>query len=76
LLPRLLPELVGVGEETGSLAAMLGKIGEILEEESRRTIDRLLALLTPAVTLAMGLVVAGVLAALFSAILSINELAL
>jgi type II secretory pathway component PulF len=36
----------------------------------------LLALLTPTVTLAMGLVVAGVLAALFSAILSINELAL
>lgn len=73
--PRLAGELVRVGEETGRLPAMLGRAADILEEESGRTLERLVALITPAVTLLLGGVVAGVVVALLSAVLSVNEAA-
>lgn len=73
--PRLAGELVRVGEETGRLPAMLGRAADILEEESGRTLERLVALITPAVTLVLGGVVAGVVMALLSAVLSVNEAA-
>ena len=47
-----------------------------LEEETGRTLDRLVALITPAVTLLLGGVVAGMVVALLSAVLSVNEVAL
>ncbi|MGQ9372088.1 type II secretion system F family protein [Azospirillum sp. ST 5-10] len=74
--PRLAGELVRVGEETGRLPAMLLRAADLLEEESGRTMDRLVALITPAVTLVLGGVVAGVVVALLSAVLAVNEVAL
>lgn len=74
--PRLAGELIRVGEETGRLPAMLLKLADIHQDETNRAFDRLLALVTPTVTLLLGLVVAGVLAALLQAILGVNDLAL
>ena len=73
--PRLSAELVRVGEETGRLPAMLARTAEILEEETGRTLERLVALITPVVTLLLGAVVAGVVVALLSAVLSVNDVA-
>lgn len=75
-LPRLFGELVGVGEETGRLPPMLDTLAESYEDDVARGSERLLALLTPAITLVLGGVVAGVLAAMLSAVLAINDLAL
>lgn len=74
--PRLSAELVRVGEETGRLAAMLTRTADLLEEETGRTLDRLVALITPAVTLLLGGVVAGMVVALLSAVLGVNDVAL
>lgn len=73
--PRLSAELVRVGEETGRLPDMLARTADILEEETGRTLERLVALITPAVTLLLGAVVAGVVVALLSAVLSVNDVA-
>lgn len=74
--PRLSAELTRVGEETGRLPAMLLRTADILEEESGRALERLVALITPAVTLTMGAVVAGVVLALLSAVLAVNDAAI
>lgn len=73
--PPLVTRLIGMGEETGKLEDMLGEIAEIYEEDVQRSLDRLLALLVPVITITMGLVVAFILAAVLTAMISINELA-
>ncbi|HTS93551.1 MAG TPA: type II secretion system F family protein [Stellaceae bacterium] len=76
VVPPLAVHLVRVGEETARLEEMLLKIAEIYEEDSRRGIERLLALLVPGITVLLGLVVALVVGSILSAVLSAYELAL
>lgn len=73
--PRMI-DLLRLGEETGRLPEMALRAAEIHEEQVRQTIDRLVGLLVPVITIATGLVVAGIVAALVTAMLSLNELAL
>jgi len=60
VFPPLLIHLVRVGEESGRQDEMLFKVAEIFEGETRRSIDRLLALLGPALVVGLGLIVAAV----------------
>jgi general secretion pathway protein F len=76
VLPALAIQLIRVGEETARLEQMLTKIGEIYDAETRRSIERLLALLVPGITILLGLVVAAAIGSIFSAILSVYEFAL
>jgi general secretion pathway protein F len=73
--PRLLIQLARVGEQTGALAALLGEAADLLDAEAQRRVDRLLALLVPALTIFMGLTVAVIVAAVLMAMISINDLA-
>jgi general secretion pathway protein F len=64
------------GEETAQLGRMLTRLADVLDRSVRTTIERFIAILTPAITVFMGLVVATVIASLMSAILGFNDLAL
>lgn len=75
-LPRILIEFAGVGEETGRLAPMLDQAADILDREVQTNLDRLSALLLPAVTIVLGLVVAAIMSGVVSGIMAANELAL
>jgi len=68
--------LVQLGEETGKLADMAQRAADIHEEQVQHTVTRMIALLLPAVTIVMGLVVAGIVGSLVVAMLSLNDLAL
>ncbi|MFQ5466686.1 MAG: type II secretion system F family protein [Kiloniellaceae bacterium] len=74
VFPGLALQLVRVGEETGRLDAMLLRIADIYDEEVRREIERLLSLLVPAVTLSLGLLIAGIIGSMMAAILSTYDL--
>lgn len=76
VFPNVALDLVRVGEETGRLEEMLLRQADICEREVKHTIERFLTLLVPAITVFLGFVVAGLIASLFAAILSINDLAL
>jgi general secretion pathway protein F len=76
LFPPLAVHLVRVGEESGRQEEMLLKIADIFDAEIRRSIDRLLALLAPAVTVVLGIVVAVVIISIMSALLSVYDLTL
>ena len=67
--------LLRLGEETAQLGPMALRAAEIHEENTRIGIGRLIALLTPAITVLMGLAVAGIVASLLLAMLSLNDLA-
>jgi general secretion pathway protein F len=71
--PRLLADLVQVGEETGGLGPMLVKAADILDERIDRTLQRFLILFQPMLLVVIGLLIGGLLYGLFSAILSVNQ---
>jgi general secretion pathway protein F len=75
LVPPLGVQLTRVGEETGRLDEMLLKVSDIYQQETQASIDRLLALLVPGVTIALGLIVAVVMGSIVTAILGVYDLA-
>lgn len=76
LFPRLAVQLIQVGEESGQIEAMLLRVAEIYDEEVKRTVQRLLALLVPVMTICIGILVAAIIATMLTAILSTYELSL
>jgi general secretion pathway protein F len=74
VFPQLAAQLIQVGEESGQLDTMLLRVADIYDEETRRTIQRMLALIVPAVTIVLGVVVAFIIGSMLSAILSAYEL--
>ena len=76
VVPALAVNLIRVGEETARLDDMLLKVGEIYEQETKRSIDRLLALLVPAVTIAPRRRRRLVIGSILTAILSVYDLAI
>ncbi len=73
--PLRLPTLLRLGHETAQLGAMALHAAEIHEEASRLGLQRLVALLVPGITIVMGAVIAGIVASLLLAMLSLNDLA-
>src|SRR5262249_51156362 len=74
LFPRLAAQLVQVGEESGQLEQMLLKVADIYDEEVKRTLQRLVALLVPLVTIGLGMLVAGIIGTMLTAILATYDL--
>lgn len=75
VFPLRLPTLLRLGHETAQLGPMALRAAEIHEEASRLGLQRLVALLVPAITIVMGAVIAGIVASLLLAMLSLNDLA-
>jgi general secretion pathway protein F len=75
LIPAAALRLVAVGEATGQLGSMLAQSATILENDLHRHIERLVALLTPLLTLAVGGSVGALIMEVMKAVLSINDLA-
>ena len=73
-LPGLATQLIQVGEESGQLEAMLLRVADIYDDEIKRTIERLLALMVPAITIALGMLVAFIVGSMLTAILSSYDL--
>jgi len=72
--PRLALQMVSVGEETGQLDVMLLKVADTYDKEVRNTIDRLLAIFTPVITLVMAVMIGTIVMSVLMAIMGINEL--
>lgn len=73
--PPLAGHLLSVGEETGRLDQMFGRMAEIYEGETRAAIKRFTALFEPLVILVMGVMVGVLILSMLLAITSINEVA-
>jgi general secretion pathway protein F len=75
LFPPAALSLLAVGEETGRLGHSLVEVANNLEGELHRRIERVVTLLTPALTLVIGAGVGGLILQVMTAVLSINDLA-
>lgn len=75
LFPVRTVHLLQLGEETAELGAMALRAAEIHEERTRLMVQRLVSLLTPAITIGMGALIAGIVGSLLQAMLGLNDLA-
>jgi general secretion pathway protein F len=75
LFPVRLIHLLRLGEETAQLGPMALRAAAIHEERVRIVTQRLVSLLTPAITIGMGALIAGIVSSLLLAMLSLNDLA-
>jgi general secretion pathway protein F len=76
VFPAITLDLIQIGEESGKLDEMLLRQADLDELRIKHRVDRALALLVPCLTIVLGLVVAGLIASMLAAILSVNDLAL
>jgi general secretion pathway protein F len=75
VFPRLVLGFFRTGEETSQLGLMLGRLADVLDADVRLRIQRLIGWLVPAMTVVLGAAVAGIIAAVMTAILGFNDLA-
>jgi len=75
LLPELALELVRVGEETGDLAPMLLKAGDILRRDMEATTTELIGLVTPVSIVLLGLLIGVIAYALLGTVLEVYDFA-
>ncbi len=72
--PQLASQIIRMGEETGRLEEMLLRVADIYDKQLRTAIQRMLALLEPALIITLGLMIAGIIVSILLAILSVNDL--
>jgi type IV pilus assembly protein PilC len=65
VFPAMVVQMIGVGEATGALDTMLGKIAEFYEEEVDVAVAGLLTLLEPIMIFFLGIVVGGIVIAMY-----------
>jgi general secretion pathway protein F len=76
ILPEVAGELVHIGAETGDLASMLLKAGDILRQEFEATSVELIAVVTPISIVLLGLLIGTVAVAILGTVMEVYDLAL
>ena len=71
VFPPMVTQMIAVGEETGALETMLGKIADFYDSEVSATVDALTSLIEPMLIIVMGLVIAGILVSLYLPMFSV-----
>ncbi len=75
VFPARMVQLLRLGENTAQLGPLALRAADIHEERTRLGVQRVVALLVPAITLLMGAAVAGIVSSLLLAMLSLNDIA-
>ncbi|PWK54395.1 type II secretion system F family protein [Pleionea mediterranea] len=65
LFPNMVNQMVAIGEESGSVDAMLTKIADIYEQEVDDAVDGLSSLLEPLIMAVLGVLVGGLIIAMY-----------
>ncbi len=71
VFPGMVTQMIAVGESTGALDAMLTKIADFYEDEVDQAVDSLTALIEPMLMVFLGVVVGGLVIALYLPIFQI-----
>jgi type IV pilus assembly protein PilC len=65
LFPHMVQQMVAIGEESGSIDAMLSKVADFYEEEVDNLVDNLSSLMEPAIMAILGVLVGGLIVAMY-----------
>ena len=65
VFPSMVVQMIAVGEETGALDQMLDKIADFYDEEVRVAVDSLTSVIEPIMMASLGVIVGGIIIALY-----------
>lgn len=65
VFPSMVCQMIGVGEQTGALDAMLNKIGDFYEDEVDIAVKNLLTAMEPIMLLLLGVIVGGIVISMY-----------
>jgi len=73
LFPNMVVQMVAIGEESGSLDKMLTKVADFYEAEVDNLVDGLASLLEPLIMAVLGVIIGGIVVAMYLPIFKIGE---
>jgi type IV pilus assembly protein PilC len=73
IFPPMLLRMVAAGEQTGKIDTMLEKMADFWDEEIEATLDALTSLIEPMLIVFLGVIVGGIVIAMFLPIFKLNE---
>jgi type IV pilus assembly protein PilC len=65
LFPHMVQQMVAIGEESGSIDSMLAKVADFYEEDVDNLIDNLSSLMEPLIMVVLGILVGGLIVAMY-----------
>ncbi|MDR0441410.1 MAG: type II secretion system F family protein, partial [Candidatus Accumulibacter sp.] len=72
LFPNMVNQMVAIGEESGSLDSMLGKVADFFEAEVDDAVEALSSLLEPLIMVILGVVIGGLVIAMYMPIFKLG----
>jgi type IV pilus assembly protein PilC len=73
LFPNMVVQMVAIGEEAGSLDAMLSKVADFYEEEVDNAVDGLSSLMEPMIMAVLGVLIGGLVIAMYLPIFKMGQ---
>jgi len=73
LLPPMAVRMLRLGEETGQLPALAGRVAEFYEARLQRSLDRLVGIVGPLAIITISFVVGGLIVSVMTALLSVSQ---
>ena len=73
VFPNMVIQMVSIGEESGALDAMLGKVADFFEAEVDDAVDALTSLMEPMIMVVLGVLIGGMVIAMYLPIFKIGQ---
>jgi len=75
-LPQLAVRTLRLGEQSGQLPALAGRVADYYEAKLQRALDRVVGVVGPAAIIVISLIVGGLIVSVMTALLSVNQAAM
>jgi type IV pilus assembly protein PilC len=73
VFPSMVLQMVAIGEEAGSLDAMLSKVADFYEEEVDNAVEALSSLMEPIIMVVLGTLIGGMVVAMYLPIFKMGQ---
>jgi general secretion pathway protein F len=73
-LPSMAVRMLRLGDETGQLPVLAGRIAEFYEAKLQRTLDRVVGIAGPAAIIVISIVVGGLIVSVMTALMSVSQI--
>jgi general secretion pathway protein F len=74
MLPATAVRMLRLGEETGQLPALLGRVAELYETKLQRSLDRIVGIVGPLAIVTISIVVGGLIVSVMTSLLSVGHM--
>ena len=74
MLPAMAVRMLRLGEETGQLPALAGRVAELFETKLQRSLDRIVGIVGPLAIVTISVVVGGLIVSIMTALLSVSQM--